>query len=321
MDPLDTVELLAMYNAARARKMRRDELDEIGGTVPFFEIKRRPTVNAFCVELHNHASHPNRGRFDLWKEYLESRVLPALTRHSDVCGCYRMELHDSYAYLNNDEDYSGVLTFAGHRKHAGPVLVPDPYMIMGYHGENSFQDPMQYTQKDDRVVFRGSSTGDVRADRNFRIDLCRWAANAGNAQVDLKITSVVQMAPGSVPDLAKISAPNMSQGDQCKSKMLLNLDGNTAKYGVWQYMTNSLVLKHQSDHVLWYSPLVQRDQHFVQVTRDTLENTRRLFASNVGHAQLMINNANLLFRRVLTLPSVHELYTKVLLESMGENAS
>jgi hypothetical protein len=333
MDNTDAVRCLAATFAARAAPLRRSELR---ADLPYLRIARSPlNPRRFMVqEAGNYEQHPNADRMLLVAAYLNTHALPFVDPAANLHDAFfNIELHDSYTYLPargetspDTAKYDGVLTFARRIEDTGPVLLPDPYQMTNYGGlMHAYTDSIPAAaKKDDRAVFVGATTGDPVPARNARIQLCLWASE--NADVmHAKVTKVAQMSKAAMEAsigadaCERIVAPPYSLAAQHEFRYHLNMDGNTCRFDVWPFASQSVVLKMRSPDMLWWHPLMREGREFVGVTSFEDVRTQRARLQADGKQRTSIVASANAFARHLLQPTMHHLYTAALLEHLGGN--
>ncbi len=295
---------LAQSNSLSLRALREFEVNK---RLPYFEIYKNDK-NIYDVKIYNYEHHDNSPRMILWKNYLKQNILPNVI-NPNISGFYNIELHDSYTYLDNDIDYSGVLCFSRFKNDKRIPLIPDPYMIGNYDGYISkINDDRDWLKKDSRVCFFGTTTGSRDPSQNLRINLCKWARDFRNV-CDFYITKVAQMNPKDISELNTIYKDYVPISEQLNYKYHLNIDGNTCKFDVWPMLTNNLNIRYKSKEMLWYYPMIQTNQHFVHASdfEDIIRNVL-FFNNNSNHVFNMIINSKK-FAYDFFKPLNHQMYT------------
>lgn len=320
MNDLESYQYLAQQNARRCRPKRLEEIDT---TIPYFEIYKDP-LGKYDIKGYNYETHDNAPRMILWHQYLNKAIFPFIkSKDIDIKGFYNIQLHDSYTYLEDGKSYDDVLVFSKFKKDVAPVLIPDPYAMQNWGGVlDTIRDNTPWSNKINKVCFYGTTTGNRSPALNQRLSLCLWSLAKPNLY-DFKITQIAQMSQADVHsylgDKAQqvISSP-MPPSEQTKYKYHLVLDGNTCRFDVWNYLTNSVTLKYHSKEMLWYYPLMHDGVHFIEVNKDNMEDKMRGVDNNT--AILLAENAKRLIRKVAN-PMTHVYYTKALFETMAENGA
>ncbi len=323
---MDVTELI--WHAARqeAKGYRpcytRGELDEAQRDLmlPVFTIKK--SSNVYTVTGENHMGHDNEPRMQFVCEFLRKDVLPYVDSHLDVSGHYRIELHDSYAYLPNARDYKNCLTFSRAREDTHVTLLPDPFQMGNYAGQfDANADTVPWEKKSDLAFFAGSSTGDRDPVNNVRVQACRWALLHPLA-MSFRLTNIVQMSRedfcAKVPEWDRIIAPPVPQVENYKYKYLVNLPGNTCAWSRLPLImaSKSLMLHMYSKDMTWYYPFLQEGTHFLGGGQHMLLAKRNFAAANPQITQYCIANANR-FHNAFLGKNQAVLYTLQLLEDIA----
>lgn len=323
MEPDEVVKCLGYSNGRFARPLREEEVCH---AMPYFEIKKN-YLNRLCIECHNYKGHDNEPRMETYRDYFQSYVLPNVCT-SDICGFYNIELHDSYTYLKKDEYcIDGLLTFSKFKLQRGPVLIPDPYMVHNWGNQLSYiRDTYTWETKTDTACFYGTTTGDICPDRNKRIGFCFYTS--GIPEFECKITKVAQIPEADVIQSVgkevwkKIYHPEpIHPNEQMKHKFLINIDGNTCRFDVWNYLTNSLTLKSKSNEMLWYYPLLLQNEHFIQFDHldiKGLQSNIQYLLANPQQCKRIVENSQQ-FAKTYMKPIMHLQYSVALFESFAEN--
>lgn len=317
MNIVDNIYYLAQSNGRRCFPKTYE--DEINHDLPYIHVFKT-YQGRWKVTGHNYKDHDNAPRMDYYCNYFENMILPNVI--SDVEGFYNIELHDSYTYLQNNKDYENVLTFTKGKLDIGPVLIPDPYMV-GNWGDLEVRDTLGWDQKDDVVCFYGTTTGARDPCLNRRINMCLWAR--GRPYFDFAITKVAQMLPKDIINVIGINGwkdiytPSMvTFEEQLQHKFLFMPDGNTCKFDLWNYSTNSLSFKDSSEDMMWYYPMLMDKIHHVDVDEFNIEEKRLYYINNPKEAENITMTANQLAKDLFT-PENHVLYTSVLFETLASN--
>jgi hypothetical protein len=317
MNITDNIYYLAQQNGRRC--FPRSFQDDVYENLPYIHVTR-DLLDGWKTEAYNYEHHDNAPRMDYYCNYLEQYIFPNVS--GDLEGYYNIELHDSYTYLNNSKRYDDVLTFSKLKLDVGPVLIPDPYMLANW-GDAEVTDKRKWESKDDICCFYGTTTGSRDPLNNRRINMCLWAVD--KPEYDFAITKVAQMFPRDIitctgiDNWKKLYKPSsVSLDEQLRHKFLFMPDGNTCKFDVWNYHTNSLTFKDKSEDMMWYYPMLVDKQHYVEVDEFNMENMRQYYINNPKEAKLITKTANKLAKELFR-PCSHMLYTTVLFETIASN--
>lgn len=315
MNDIESYQWLAVANSKDGRPRRKEELDL---NLPYFEVFRN-SIGKYDIKGYNYEWHDNAPRMMLWEYYMKNSILPQIRKN--VCGYYNIELHDSYTYLNAPKGkYDGCLTFAKYKMDRGPVVIPDPYAMQNWGGMLSgILDNTAWKDKKNKVCFYGTTTGKRSADANQRIQMCLWSLQRPDLY-DFKITKIAQIAETQVKSFlgdkwsSVISTP-VDPIEQMKYKYHLMLDGNTCRFDIWNFFTNSVTFKYESREMLWYYPLLRDGIDFVEVNKGNIENKMHM---NEKEADFIIENAKRTVRKIAA-PLSHMFYLSTLFENMADN--
>ena len=206
--------------------------------------------------------------------------------------------------LHDKCNIDGVLTFGANIDNKA-VLIPDMYQMNNY-GKDIFlsdKDDMKFTDKINKVVFYGTSTGSLNSSLNTRLNTCIWSIKDEWAKkmTDIKITKLAQISLTGINiyakqqkiDIKNIFADHVSIEDQIKNKYILSIDGNTWAWNrpVWIMNSNSLLFKYEYDKIGWYYPLLKENEHYVSVSINTMENKYNFFENNTNQALNIIEQS------------------------------
>lgn len=290
----ENIEYLAHANSGSCYPKRN--VEDIDTRLPYFRISK--ANNKYKIDMFNYEKHDNAPRMPFVMNYLGTRVLPFVK--GDLTGFYNIQLHDTYTYLNDGLDYKDVLCFGKLKREKGPVQIPDCYMLGDWGGkyngwfDGSLNDEMKWSDKMNKIIFAGTTTGSRDPKVNERIQTCVWARD--KPECDFYITSIAQIEPRrilqDVPLFKYIYRPPVSMSEQMKYKYQLVIDGNTTRWNPDVYFTSTLPFHWPSNDMLWYSPLLRDGFEYVGVDKDTLLNKFHYFESNPKEAEVIIHNAN-----------------------------
>lgn len=327
---MNYIETFQFLGHAHAGTYEPKRLDDINMLLPYFEIFKND-MGKYDIKGYNYEKHDNAPRMALWEHYMRAKILGHIrAANTDIKGFYNIELHDSYTYLDNNKNYTDCFTFSKFKDskgRGGPVLIPDPYAMMAWGGElNSIHDTQPWSTKKNKACFYGTTTGNRDPSKNERINTCIWSLKHRDL-LDFKITKIAQMPESMFREYVDgvgggggvgIYSPALkSLEEQMQYKYHLVMDGNTCRFDIWNYLTNSVTLKYTSKDVLWYYPLLLHDTHYVEV-----DQTNMLRCMNMSDAQAnyIISNARNLMSKIAS-PINHELYLISLFEQIAWNRS
>lgn len=157
----------------------------------------------------------------------------------------------------------------GKKDHLGQgkgILIPDFVALKGHRDlDISIEKGMRKFRWENKIAkafWRGATTGGVFSDDNWdqfpRTQLALHSLESPDF-LDAKITKVCQVAPGSRVHEILLEHGLMGQSvtieDHLQYRYLVDVDGNgmTVPRSYWILLSDSLLIKQQSDWVLWYS--------------------------------------------------------------------
>lgn len=287
---------LAQSNSGKCYPKR---LEDINKNIPYFSLKKSDVVNNYMIEAFNYQSHDNAPRMHFVLNYLHHNVFPFI--QGDLSGCYNIQLHDTYTYLNDGIDYTDVLCFGKRKRDKGPVQIPDCYFLGNWGGKyhswrlenNGGIDKMRWEDKMSKIVFAGTTTGSRDPKTNERIQTCLWARDKD--QCDFYITNIAQIEPKvifkDIPDFKYIYRPPIPLSEQVKYRYQLVINGNTCRWNPDVYFTNTLAFHYPSNDMLWYYPFLRDKQEFIDVDKNNMINTLTYYENNHKEAKFIIDNA------------------------------
>lgn len=178
------------------------------------------------------------------------------------------------------EDFEFPIFCFQKRRGAVNPLVPDIDFLGGAFYEGPlFSDQLLYRDKSSTAVFTGGTSGGLITEAVARtLSLPRLrAANffQDSDRVDFRLPAITQAA---VPAARKIlenmpfcCKPRVEWPEQLRHKFIISMDGNgaTCSRVVVALRSNSVLLKYDSDEVLYYFGALQPWVHYVPVTTDS----------------------------------------------------
>lgn len=276
-------------------------LDEetVNKSLPYFSIDKQRNVACFHYQHHDNAD-----RMLFIKGLLENYILKSIDCKFNLEGFYNIELHDTYSYLTNSQTYNNCLVWSKRKQDHHVVLMPDLYQIANYNGALAKEDPYKWNEKSNRACFFGTTTGNTNPLVNERIQCCLWAKD--KSFCDMYITKVAQIPVQEliqkIPNFNDIIHPPVSPLDMFKYKYLVDIPGNTCSWDRVPTILNSrsLLLKMPCNDMCWYYPLLHDTEHYVETTKEKLQEHMHFFDNNQHHAQSIITRANMFVKHYLT---------------------
>jgi hypothetical protein len=219
-----------------------------------------------------------------------------------------------------DEKYHGeMLPIFGGSSASGfeDITIPnydDVRVVLGY---DTVGEAKSWDQKDDKVVFRGSSTGCGRkVDTNMRLKVAGleypWL-DAGITKLTKNLKFDPEHGLGKVDSVPLVSKKSFAE--QAMSKYILNIDGNVAAYRLLTWMqTGSVIFKVRGQYTVWYEDKLVHRKTVIEVKEDLsdLEEQYNWCIQNDKKCQKIAERAVKLSKKLLTLDSVNSAFSKKL---------
>ena len=323
---MDCLDLICNAGRAEARGYRRGlSSADIDERLPYFRIQQHATGGkpSYSVTGFNMAGHDNEPRMSFICDFLQASVLPYVDPCTNVSGYYNVELHDSYSYLPNREDYHDCLTFSRRRQDTHMTLLPNPYQMGNYGNMNNLAaDTVPWEKKSDVMYFAGSTTGSRNPLANLRVQACLWSLKHSDV-ANFRLTNIVQMSEadlfGAVPEAKAVLCPPVPLQTHFSHRYLVNIAGNTCAWSrVPMVMASRSVLMHMyHSDIEWFYPMMLEGTHFVGCAMHTLLNKHKFAQANPSHMQAISANANR-FCSTFLGRSQAVLYTVALLEAIAD---
>jgi hypothetical protein len=253
---------------------------------------------------------------------LNDKILPNISIKNNFI--INVNMHDIY-------DKSGTLTF-GSKSNSESILIPDIYQMYNYEDtiKKDFYDNIDFKDKINKIIFGGSTTGDINIKLNERINTCIWS-NINSWAIKntyFKITNIVQIPKDKLYiytkkyklNIESILSNNISIEQQLKYKYILSIDGNTWAWDrpIWIMSSNSLFFKYNSNNIGWYYDFLKEDVHYVAVNTGNMEKKYNFFENNTNQALDIINNSKK-FVKDYCSEEAWTFYLKSLLEEISDN--
>jgi hypothetical protein len=161
--------------------------------------------------------------------------------------------------------------------HEHNPLLPDiDFLTNDFHEAERFNDKVGYFDKAMRAVFAGATTGGrITSERARACSLPRLAAARffeACADVDFRLPRIVQCADDEAREILEgyefCRRPRMIWPDQFRHRFLISMDGNGATCArvAMALASNSVLLKYESEHMLFYFPALVAGEHYVPVS-------------------------------------------------------
>ena len=291
---------------ARIRDRATEEVTSAVAYHTSFDIHHDPS----CLRIHitnGNITHIDHAREVVVREpdviaFVEEacRVFPY---KEEITCTVAIGLHDTY-----NKHTSGLLVFSRHQDARGQIVIPDLYAMQNYGGKLDVIDDVCTTDKIPTALFVGVTTGDYDPFNNKRLQLCAWAQHHPNVAT-CSISRVVQIPyheiKSAYPDCDMfINNEDMSVAQQHQYKFLISVDGNTCAWDrlPWILNSKSICLKHESENIEWYYPLLQPGVHYIpfenfddilQIVQSKKNNTDIVEAANTFVRNYLIRDSHL----------------------------
>ena len=260
----------------RARHLQRTQLEHQLHNV----CRRAPSLRLYRfasggVVLQPRVEHgpPHQGQEDRARHYLEFfRSLAARLPHgfnATIC----ISVHDKVL--------GPKLPLFGLQRKAEEhwLLMPDiDFLINQFHEEAHFQDSQSYADKVPRAVFAGATSGGLHTvERILAGETPRLRAAAffdGRLDVDFRLPSIVQCVDEEARQLLAAQPycqrPVLQWSEQFRSRFMLSMDGNgaTCSRVAVALASNGVLLKYESDDMLYYFDGLVPHVHYVPIATD-----------------------------------------------------
>jgi hypothetical protein len=158
-------------------------------------------------------------------------------------------------------------------------LLPDVDLLGNdFHTAAKFRDTLAYADKAPRAVFAGATTGgriDVEKARAAALPRLRAARFfQDEPDVDFRLPEIVQTADDAARAVLAAEPfcrrDRLSWHEQFQDRFLISMDGNgaTCSRVAVALASNSVLLKYESEHLLYYFPALIPHVHYVPVAED-----------------------------------------------------
>eukprot|EP00955_Chlamydomonas_euryale_P057415 356760-Chlamydomonas_euryale.AAC.2 len=174
------------------------------------------------------------------------------------------------------------------------VLLPLNYARHWKHMD-SFADTIPFERKNDRVVWRGGTTGATLSlyhGKTLRHAFVEWCFDHPKPYVDVGFSKIVQNAR----HMERYAVQHLSQSELLENKFLVFLEGNDVSTGLkWALMSNSVVFMPPPMHVSWLmEDILLPWVHYVPLKHDfsDLHTHYEWAMNNYKECNKIIMNAN-----------------------------
>jgi len=187
-------------------------------------------------------------------------------------------------------------------KHRGAIAksrnINDMYSVLLKLNTNRHWEPIKevkthdipYDQKDDKLVWRGSTTGTDEHD--MRTILVQKFYSCKNKNIDIGYSNIVQ----NKNDLKKHVKGKKTMKELLKSKFIISIEGNDVASGLkWQMSSNSIVFMNKPRVTSWFmEDKLVPGVHYVLIKDDysDLEEKHEWAINHPKECKIIVNNAN-----------------------------
>ena len=219
-------------------------------------------------------------------------------RATDICNFIKIVLKKS-AYkldgiyiigLDDVVTQNGVLVFSK-KINENKVLIPDLYSTYNYSGKLNINDIC--TNKKNKFIFIGSSTGSYNVLNNNRLKICNDSLKYSPV-IECYINNITQINEMSIkqiyPMYNKFKHLYMSIQEQMEYKYIISIDGNSSAWDriPWILNSKSVLVKQKSDFICWYYYLLKAKTHFLEF--ETCEDLMNIYSENLEHIDIIKNS-------------------------------
>lgn len=254
----------------------------VDNTLAIFNPQIYLLVRYKVVDGHLSCSH----NLDSSSPVIQERVnayLQALNYLNDTLGLPNLDfvvtMHDHWGPPISNQ--TPLFAYGRDDRSTKPILIPDFIALEGYKpkelgGYKVSDEVWQQTPWDSKIkkaFWRGSTTGGYFTKQNWstfpRTQLALFSLKRPDL-LDAKITFVCQAEAGVEQIIAsqKLMGNFTPIADQLRYRYLIDVDGNgwTVPRCFWILLSNSLLLKQDSDWICWYTAGLVPYRHFVPVS-------------------------------------------------------
>ena len=190
------------------------------------------------------------------------------------------------------------------------ILVPDVDLLaLNFLEGEEWDDPLPFLDKANKAIFVGASTGGfITREEITRLGVPRLRAAVafkGNPHVAFTLSSIVQydtpQTKRAVEELG-VTGPVLSWDEQLAYRHILSMDGNGATWSrVAKILhSNSVLMKYDSPHQLFYYQGLRPWTHYVPIAHDSeVEPLVLACATNPARYQRIAHNGQRFFQNHL----------------------
>lgn len=287
----------------------------------FFLVKFKIRNNQLFMDSTNNASGRASYVLKALKYLIETIGLPDL----DVVMTMADAVNDHYSFLNQK---GPVFAFAKKKDTKNVILIPDFEALSDYKERFDDKSLQRYVweNKEKKAFWRGATTGNIYKKNNLfsipRVKLTLLSLKYPNL-VDAKFTAILPMCENEA-EIKKILSDHdllanyANIDDQLKYQYLIDIDGNSCSYSrcYWILLSNSMLLKQESDDIQWYYKGLIPYQNYVPYKNDFSDIIDKVewAIKHDCNAKRIAINATEFARKDLSVEYIYLYFYKVLLE-------
>jgi hypothetical protein len=252
------------------------------------------------------------------KELYKNKRIPNIT--------FIISTEDS---LGNLEKNIPIFVFAKNKNYHNQILFPD-FSALNSNDElikscKTYTKNHPWEKKENKVFWRGRTTGSIYTKENFRT-LPRVRAVYMSAQypdlIDATFTLPLSQNSETIIDILKKEARNVVKfvpiEDHFAYKYLLDIDGNSCTYERcrWILLSNSVLLKPDSNNIQWYYHLLKPYENYVPLNDDlsNMVDIVNWLKQNDAKAKEIMLKANRMANTIFTKEAIQKYVIRLLEE-------
>ncbi|MDX2050350.1 MAG: glycosyl transferase family 90 [Rickettsiaceae bacterium] len=221
---------------------------------------------------------------------------------------------------------------------ANKILIPDALTLMDSKLSDEIRkinNEIPWDSKIDKAFWRGSTTGwiDGSDDSDPEITIENYSkfprfklveiSEQYQELLDAKFVNFVHMNEATKNYIATkfALAPSANKLAHLSYKIQINIDGNSSTYPgfLWRLLSNSVVLKQETEDMQWFYNFVKPMIHYVPVKSDLSDLIEKIhwIKSHDQEAKIIAENATKFVNENLTIADIH-LYIYILLKNYSQ---
>jgi hypothetical protein len=242
----------------------------------------------------------------------------------DELDCLPESVSNSYKDIENLQ--IPIFVFAKNTKSKSRILFPD---FEAFNADQLILDcelaknKHPWENKKEKVFFRGITTNKRVTIKNFmenpRFRIVQLSQQ-NPSLIDAAFTYVIENYKD-FPSNICVMSPYVSMQDHFVYKYLIDIDGNSCTYSRcrWIMLSNSVLLKCESDNIQWYYDLLIPYENYIPIKKDfsDLQSQIAWLETHDKEAREISRNASALGKEIFNSQSV-ELYAVKLLNEYAK---